>query len=187
MLPSSRTTVPETGMIVSGESLPVSSAKKCEKSRKLCAGKQVKQEDEDEKRTMARNAGGSVCDRRQIAQRSRCLPHLRGSFSSILVSQMHFLVGVQHITTVRGFYHDALIFLGEDWSEGKRESTSSRGLWKVPQKVSLILGQAKQMAIKCWAFFNARQECLCSGGCHGCPLNILTSIDMISDLWIVAV
>jgi len=41
MLPSSRTTVPESKMIVSGDSLPVSTAKKCEKSRKLCAGKQV--------------------------------------------------------------------------------------------------------------------------------------------------
>ena len=33
--------VSESGMIVSGDSLPVSSAKKCEKSKKLLAGKQV--------------------------------------------------------------------------------------------------------------------------------------------------
>ena len=47
MLPSSKTTVPESGMMVSGDSLPVSSAKKCEKSRKLLVGKQVKVEDDD--------------------------------------------------------------------------------------------------------------------------------------------
>ena len=41
MLPSSRTTLPEPNMIISGDSLPEASDKKCNKSRKLCAGKQV--------------------------------------------------------------------------------------------------------------------------------------------------
>ena len=41
MLPSSRTTLPEANMIISGDSLPEASDKKCNKSRKLCAGKQV--------------------------------------------------------------------------------------------------------------------------------------------------
>ena len=41
MLPSSRTTLPEANMIIGGDSLPEASDKKCNKSRKLCAGKQV--------------------------------------------------------------------------------------------------------------------------------------------------
>ena len=41
MLPSSRTTLPDPNMIISGDSLPEASDKKCNKSRKLCAGKQV--------------------------------------------------------------------------------------------------------------------------------------------------
>ena len=107
MLPSSRTTVPESKMIVSGDSLPVSSAKKCEKSRKLCAGKQVKKgEDLTIMAMMATNAGGSLCHRRQIAQCSRCLSHLRGSLFCIF-SLSHFLDGALQSTT-EGLYCDTL-------------------------------------------------------------------------------
>ena len=66
---------------------------------------------------MSTNAGGSLGHRRQIAQCRRCLPHLRGSFSSTpsSSSQMHYLDCVEHITTkVLSQRTDALKFLGED-------------------------------------------------------------------------
>ena len=99
MLPSSKTTVPESGMNVGGDSLPMASAKKCEKSRKLLAGKQVKGEDNDV------NDGNKF---RWIfrPQETNCpIPSLPSSPARFLLlhplssSQMHFLDGVVHITT----------------------------------------------------------------------------------------
>ena len=55
----------------------------------------------------ATNAGGSLGHRRQIAQRSCCLSHLRGSSS--LYPLLHFTAGVQHIK-LEGLYCDLLMF-----------------------------------------------------------------------------
>ena len=81
---------------------------------------------------MATNSGGSFGHRRQIAQYRRCLPHLRGSFSSTLYLAHKCIFWMELCTLQPGFYHWCL---GEDRSQGKRESSSCRGLWQVSQKV----------------------------------------------------
>lgn len=92
--------------------------------------------------------------------------------------QIHFLDEAPELNTLQpGFLSwrtDALKFLGEDWSQGKRESPSCRGLWKVPQKVlscTAIDQQMQSCFSKISVLWGSSHDCLLDNiGCNSLTL-----------------